>query len=151
MHHAFHAFSGKVVNDPIAHAPYAIPPDSLRCILDMDDLFIFKFLHGDILKLFGIRIVAARIEKVRDLAVLHIADDDMIRDARIQVLFDLRIHHIVILAVCPRHDVFIEGHGAERDQKRYQKDRQCEAEEALPRGTHDDELARPGQTGKAHE
>ncbi len=92
----------------------------------------FKFLHSDILKLFGIRIVAARIEKMGDLAVLHIADDDMIRDARIQVLFDLRIHHIVILAVCPRHDVFIEGHGTEGDQKRYQKDRQREAEEALP-------------------
>ena len=81
---------------------------------------------------------------MRDLAVLHITDDDVIRHTRIQVLFDFRIHHIVILAVCPRHDVFIEGNGTEGNQKRYQKDWQREAEEALPRGTHDDELARPG-------
>ncbi len=105
--------TGEIVSHTIASCP-TILPDSGESF-PLGDFFILEFLDRDVFQLLCLRVILSCIKKVDNLAALHVTDDDMVGHAS-QIPSDFHVQYVLVLAVCPRHDVFIECDGADANK-----------------------------------
>ena len=136
-----------VVHDPLVHAVLSV----LR-ILDVADLAIFiEVLHGHALQGLRVAVIAARVDKALDLAVLDILEDDVLLRLHAVVALDLVVEHVAVGRVGPRHDVLVEGDCADADDEAHEHGRCRDAVKADAARLHRRDIARAREAPERQE